>query len=89
MKRIFVALGIGALAIAALGGCSNKGTEWNKDAPISERDDSGASVLNFPDGFSNVATKCDGPNRVYVIFHSSGSYGSISVVPNDPRCATK
>lgn len=40
----------------------------------------------MPDGFSNWASKCDGPNRVYTIYHGDQKYGSIAVVPNDPRC---
>jgi hypothetical protein len=47
-----------------------------------------ADVIEFPDGYRNVASKCDGPNRVY-----SGSSASsdslpaaVAVVPNDPRC---
>jgi hypothetical protein len=40
----------------------------------------------MPDGFSNVAHKCDGPDMVYVIFHNDGAYGSVAIAPNDPRC---
>ena len=40
----------------------------------------------MPDGFSNVATKCDHGNRIYVIFKSDSSYGSVAVVPNAPDC---
>lgn len=42
----------------------------------------------MPDGFSNLASKCDGPNRVYVIFHNDSAYGAVAVVANDPRCTT-
>ncbi len=60
----------GALVLAALvlAGCS-KFTEPYRDAPISDRrDDSPADLVNMPDGFSNVAAKCDGPNRVFVAY---------------------
>lgn len=66
-------------------GCG-KMTEPFKDAPRGSTNDSAADLLTMPDGFSNVATKCDGPNRVYVIFHADAAYGSVAVAPNDPRC---
>lgn len=76
-----------AAALALLAGCSQRGTETYRDAPRSGvTDHSAADVLEFPDGFANVAVKCDGPNRVYVIFHDGSDYGSIAVAPNDPRC---
>ncbi len=46
-------------------------------------------VVVFPeavDGFSNVSAKCDGPNRVYVVYHGDSKYGTVAVAPNDPRC---
>lgn len=30
--------------------------------------------------------KCDGPNRVYVVYHGDSKYGALAVLPNDPRC---
>jgi PBP1b-binding outer membrane lipoprotein LpoB len=78
-----------ALCAAALtvAGCSNKAQQAYNDAPrTATQNDGPAQVVTMPDGFSNVASKCDGPNRVYVLFHSDGSYGSVSVVANDPRC---
>ena len=44
------------------------------------------SVVNFPDGFTNVAVKCDGPNRVYSAYHGDGKYAAVTVVADDPRC---
>ena len=76
-----------AVAVAALiGGCGSKAVEPFKDAPRGAVNDRPADTMTFPDGFSNVATKCDGPNRVYVIFKSDLTYGSVAVVANDPRC---
>lgn len=74
-----------ALALL-LSGCTEKATEQFRDAPRGTTDSGPADVLTFPDGFSNVAAKCDGPNRVYVIFHADSAYGAVAVVPNDPRC---
>lgn len=84
---ITVTITAAAAAALALAGCSQRGTETYHDAPRSGvTNHSAADVLEFPDGFANVAVKCDGPNRVYVIFHNTGEYGSIAVAPNDPRC---
>jgi hypothetical protein len=72
--------------VLALSGCMGKATEPFKDAPEGNRNTGPADTLTMPDGFSNVASKCDGPNRVYVLFKGDKPYGSIAVVPNDPRC---
>lgn len=82
MKRYLAAV----VLIIGLGACSDKATEPFKDAPRGDVNGEPADVLRMPDGFSNVATKCDGPNRVYVVFHGDSSYGSVAVVENDPRC---
>lgn len=61
---------IGGIAIAAiaLSGCFDKQVEPFKDAPTSKvRDSNPADIIEMPDGFSNVATKCDGHgHRLYV-----------------------
>jgi hypothetical protein len=75
-----------AVALVFISACG----EFNKDAPAGERNTGPADIINMPDGFSNVAHKCDGPNMVYVIYHGNFSdpkpYGSLAVVANDPRC---
>lgn len=77
-----------ALTVAvALAGCTDKGTEPFKDAPRGAANDAPADIINFPDGFSNVATKCDGPNRVYVAYKGDENRAAMAVVPNDPTCA--
>jgi hypothetical protein len=75
-----------AVVVLGLGGCTEKASEPYRDAPRGGTNNAPADVLTFPDGFANVSAKCDGPNRVYVIFHSDAAYGSVAVVPNDPRC---
>lgn len=67
------------------------GCESRQDAGVNNRDTGPADIINMPDGYSNVSHKCDGPNMVYVIYHGSSTegakaYGSVAVVPNDPRC---
>lgn len=84
-----------AIALTACGAVSDsKYVEQYKDAKIESVNEAPAHKGTMPDGFSNWAAKCDGPNMVYVIFHYSNNngsgngdqYGAISVVPNDPRC---
>lgn len=74
------------LTAAASTGCT-KLTEPGKDAPVAARDDTPADVVHFPDGYSNVSAKCEGPNRVYVAFHGDAGFAAVAVAPNDPRCA--
>jgi hypothetical protein len=82
-KKIVLVLATLTLALA---GCS-KATESFNDADISKKQDKPAEVYSMPDGFSNVATKCDDHgNRIYVAFHGDSAYGAIAVVPADPTC---
>jgi hypothetical protein len=92
MRRSWAAAagaGIATVAITglvSLGGCA-KFTEPFKDAPTSGHNGSPAEVIEMPDGFNNVADKCDGHgNRLYVTYHGDGPYGSIFVVKGDPGC---
>jgi hypothetical protein len=87
--RVAVAavLAMAGIAVAATG-CSQKTKEIGRDAPVASHDDKPARIINMPDGFSNISAKCDGPNMVYVVFHADSPYGSVAVVPNDPRCAS-
>ncbi len=86
--RIGTLAAAGVLALA-LAGCDwgDKVAEPYQDAKRSGNTNSTpADVIEMPDGFSNLAAKCDGPNRVYVAFHGDSAYGAMAVVPNDPRC---
>lgn len=75
-------LGLGVTAT----GCSQKAMEpWN-DAPIAHKDDSAAEVYSMPDGFNNVASKCDGHgHRMFTLYHGDSTYGGVAVVA-DPAC---
>ncbi len=90
LKRKVTWVGLALLALVVGAGvfsaCSDKGTEQYRDAPRASSNDEAADVFTMPDGFSNFSAKCDGPNRVYVIFKNDSAYGSIAVAPNDPRC---
>jgi hypothetical protein len=74
--------------VGALVSCGAQGkyTEPYNDSDRGQTNSGPADVLTFPDGFNNVATKCDHGNRVYVIYHSDGAYGGVAVAPNDPSC---
>lgn len=86
-KTAYAAAALIAAAVLALAGCSNKQRQQFNDAPRQAvQNNDPAQIITMPDGFNNVASKCDGPNRVYVVFHSDSAYGSVSVVANDPRC---
>lgn len=87
--RTKVVLTVAVSASIATAGCSVKSQEPFKDAPRGQTNTAPADVVTMPDGFSNLASKCDGPTRIYVIFHGDGTYGSGFGVPNDPRCTGK
>lgn len=87
--RPIAAAAVTVVISLAASGCSLGGDKANepfKDAPRDTTNSGPADVITMPDGFSNVAAKCDGPNRIYVVFHGNSTYGSIAVSPNDPRC---
>lgn len=80
------------------GGCPAGGNEgglfggWKQgrgegDAPVCAADDSGAYVVNFPDGFPNVATKCGAPGiRIFVPRDTdSADRPSVTAIA-DPNC---
>lgn len=90
MKKIALAIVASGLALSLSGcGSNSKTFESWKDAPVSGRNEKPASLITFPDGYGNVATKCDNGNRVYSSFvGSDGSAGrALAVVPNDPSCS--
>jgi len=90
MKTLLATFVATVAAVLALSACG----ESTQDSGVNNRDTGPADLINMPDGYSNVAHKCDGPNMVYVIYHGSfaegpKAYGSLAVVANDPRCTKK
>lgn len=85
-KILSASIGLILAGVLVLAGCGDKATEQFKDAERGSTNDSPADTITFPDGFSNVSSKCDGPNRVYVVFKGDNPYGSVDVVKDDPRC---
>ena len=88
-RRALWGAAVVAVLVAFLAACgAGKITEPFQDAERGQSNTAPADTITFPDGFSNVATKCDHGNRVYVVFHGDGLYGSLAVVPNDKSCVT-
>lgn len=85
MGRRRVAMIALAVPAALLAGCGDATEEYN-DADVAGNNDAPAMRLSFPDGFGNVAAKCDGPNMVYSS-RVTAEGRSVAVAPNDPRCA--
>ena len=48
-----------------------------------------AETIELPDGYSPVATTCDGPNRIYVTKDDTRAASAITVVPDDLRCTER
>jgi hypothetical protein len=91
ITRTRLALALAALAIFMLGvlaGCA-KFTEPFRDAPRAGPTNSApAQVIEMPDGFNNLATKCDHGYRIWVSYHQDGNYGFMAVA-SDPACRTQ
>lgn len=88
MKRAAVAAA-GVLVVLLASGCARITEEWN-DAPIERKDDGPAVVYSMPDGFANVATKCDGfGHRIYVTRGAAEGGGKAVAVIADPACGPK
>ncbi|MFC0108290.1 hypothetical protein [Kibdelosporangium aridum] len=88
MKRVIHAAVVGALLLTTTA-CDwgDKVTEPFRDASRSGVTNSDpADVIEMPNGFTNMATKCDHGNRLYIGYHGDAPYGAVAVVPADPTC---
>ena len=75
------------ILIVAIAACGESEREPFRDAPQSDiRNDDPAEIIEMPDGFSNLATKCDNGNRIYVIFKGDANRGSVAVVKDAAGC---
>lgn len=84
MRKLAIPAAALLLFAVVAGGCSAKTKERGQDSPVGQRNDAPADVINYPDGFGNVAHKCDGKgHRVYVLYHGDGGYGSVTVIPDE------
>lgn len=73
-----------AIIIVGLGACSqpDHGTGDSPVEPVNQQDNRAPHIINMPDGFMNLAFKCNGKDGVYA--HTRDA--SPVVVPNDPNC---
>ena len=87
MKRRPIVVGIAAVTLCASLAACDKASEPFRDAPRSSTTNrEAADIIEMPDGFSNVATKCDHGNRIYVAFKGDENRAAIAVVEQDPTC---
>lgn len=84
MKKVLVPAVIASALL--FGACTDKATEQFNDAGRGETNSDSADIVTMPDGFSNLATKCDNGNRIYVAFKGNDNRAAISVVAADPTC---
>ena len=82
-----VAVVCGAVLVGGLTACGEKYTEPFRDADRTGKVNSQpVDIIENADGFSNLSTKCDHGNRIYVAYHSDSPYAAIAVVAKDPTC---
>jgi hypothetical protein len=84
--RHIIMIAVVLMGLLLVASCGEKATEPYKDSGRGATNSAKADLITFPDGFNNVATKCDHGNRVYVTYHADAPYGSITVVPNAKGC---
>lgn len=85
-KRVLACTAVTAMSLGLMSCGTDKAMEQFNDAGRGTTNKENADIIVFPDGFSNAAHKCDGPNMVYVLFKGDNNYGAIAVVKDDPRC---
>jgi hypothetical protein len=83
MKKTVKLAGVGLVLAGTLVlsvGCT-KYTEPYRDAPRSgTTNDEPMDVIEMSDGFSNLGTKCDHGNRIYVAYKGDDNRAAIAVV---------
>lgn len=87
--RVAIIAGVitAALTAGGLAACGQKAKEPYQDARRTGVENSQpVDLIRNADGFSNLSTKCDHGNRIYVVFHGDAAYSAIAVVPEDPTC---
>lgn len=79
---IVTAVAVGTSAAS----CNAKGTGDAPVEPVDKQNNAPAHIINMPDGFPNVAVKCDQGTGIYVTSHGKSDVPPV-IIPNDPRCA--
>lgn len=60
-------------------GCA-KAVEPFQDAQRTGVDSGPAETVTMPDGFNNLATKCNHGFRIWTTYHADSPYGSVAAV---------
>jgi hypothetical protein len=87
-KKMFAAALAGlALMASTVAGCGGYDEErgWG-DAPISERDDGAWQIINSPDKFPNIATRCNPyqkGTRIYIQTHTDQAKTQLVLQPDE------
>lgn len=87
MRHTMRTAALAVVMAGAFGGCQQYNEERGKgDAPVGTVNDDKAHIVNFPDGFANVATKCSGipGKRIWVATH--GGNARTLVIEDDESC---
>ncbi len=87
-KRELTLVGIWVATVATVGLLSACSSNHGNSGTVDKNTAPARVVILFPQGFRNVAAKCDGPNMVYSVSagQSDTLPGGVAVVANDPRC---
>lgn len=93
MKHRYITIAAAAAALALFGAACDQEDEADRtkhgrgDAPIGRIDDRKAEIINMPDDYNNLATKCDNHgHRVYSTTRHDEGQAFIQVI-DDPTCA--
>ena len=80
MKRLLVVLGLAALLLT---GCAED--DGGKDARVGQRNNDPANIVNMPEGYPDVATKCSGipGRRVWVVRGRGGDTPPVITTDED------
>ena len=84
-RKLFGLAGLVALG-GLVAGCSQFDTvgEEFQDVRVEGRNSDPAMIIEMPQGYSNVAFKCNGTTGIYVTRNDNGR--AVAAVPNDSAC---
>ncbi|CAO5168489.1 conserved exported hypothetical protein [Frankia sp. AiPs1] len=72
------------VVLAASAGCARR-SNGTIDAPLGQQDDSRAQIINAPDGWRNIMTKCVPFQAGKRLYEARGEQGE-PVIVDDPAC---
>jgi hypothetical protein len=86
MRKILVVPVLAVALTSGLTGCARK-ANGTIDAPIVQKneDNTPAQIIDMPDGWRNIATKCVTAQPGKRVYQQRGTY-SVPVVVDDPSC---